>query len=200
MGGDLMTLQEVIQAGQIDVNINPFEIIPFWAWLLLFFFIGLGLYASKHWMAGTEFFCVLGIIITVSGIFANYQFTKSEIEKDLLEKWRQQYAIPYINSLPKEKKEVVFIKIDPELSHNVKGNYFYTYSVPVKLTPLTISFKGNGIETYTNWYEAYMELTKEQKPYVEFVRLNQSLGNGYDAGLYNVKVFLPETYQFTDIK
>jgi hypothetical protein len=195
-----MTLQEVIQAGQIDVSINIFQITAWWVWILLIFFISLGLYASKHWMVGTELFCVLGIIITVSGIFTNYQFTKSKIEKDQLEKWRQQYVIPYINSLPKEKKEVVFIKIDPELSHNVKGNYFYTYSVPVKLTPLTISFKGNGIETYTNWYEAYMELTKEQKPYVEFVRLNQSLGNGYDAGLYNVKVFLPETYQFTDIK
>ena len=45
-----------------------------------------------------------------------------------------------------------------------------------------------------------MELTEEEKPYVEYQNVSKSLGNGVDKGMYNVKVHLPESYEFTDIK
>jgi hypothetical protein len=124
-----------------------------------------------------------------------------EEESSLVTKWKQEVAMSFIQSLPTEKHEVVFIKIEPQLSHNVQSSLLrYTYSVPVKLTPLTISFKGNGIETYTDWYEAHMELTKEQQPYVTYKKLDRDLGNGIQAGMFDVKVYLPESYKFTDIK
>ena len=45
-----------------------------------------------------------------------------------------------------------------------------------------------------------MTLTKETSPYIELKRLHKDISRKYKAGIYEVKVFLPEDYKFTDIK
>lgn len=192
-----MNLQQVIEAGRINVDTSIFSE-SIWWWIVIGGLLLLSMLFYKWEVDGTGFIG-LAVIVFILLCIVN-EGNDEEKKQQLIEQWKQQYAYPYINSLPTQKKEIVYIKIDPELGYDVQSNEWYTYSVPVKLTPLTISFKGNGIETYTNWYESHMELTKEQKPYAEYKKLDVDLGNGVNAGMYNTKVYLPESYSFTDIK
>ncbi len=190
-----MTLEQVIQLGQIDLTTIPAK----------FLFIGLiGLWVlsfivDNYFDRGNLAFFLMTLSIVWAFTFLYIDIQDDSKEQELITKWKNEVAYPYINSLPTEKHEIVYIKIDPELSHDTRG-YWYTYSVPIKLTPLTVSFKYRGVETYTDWYETHMELTDERKPYIEFKELKYNLGNGVNVGMYNKKVYLPESYEFTDIK
>ena len=133
-------------------------------------------------------------------------YYQEKVEKGI-EQWKQEYAIPYINSLPKEKHEIVFMKIEANSSQKIKDNGLWLASQEVQRTPMTISFKGNtGIETQTYWYATDMSLTPEQKPYIEYTVLPEDIGideqgnAGFWAGRYNHKIYLPENYEFKDIK
>lgn len=176
---------------------------PGW-WITLGALILIGVFLSAFFISGGNYdpvAWIVSILIFFSLIltFGAWGYGVGE-SWDRVAKWEENVAKPYINDLPVQKKEIVYIKIDPELSHSTQGNLFYTYSKEIQRTPLTISFKGNGVETMTNWYETHMELTDEEKPYVEYQKLSQSLGDGFEKGLYNVKIYLPESYKFTDIK
>ncbi|MFA1509949.1 hypothetical protein ACDN41_12035 [Priestia aryabhattai] len=157
---------------------------------------------EKRFIVGVILLIVAGFTFFGAGLSSVSK--ENEIYDQRISNWKERYAKPYIESLPKEKKEIVYIKIDAELSHETEGSYIwgngYTYSKEVKMTPLTISFKGNGLETETNWYSTNMELTNEQKPYLEYQYLNQNLGYDINKGRYNKEIYLPESYEFTDIK
>lgn len=126
---------------------------------------------------------------------------KTKQYNDSIDKWKNEMVLPYIESLPKEKSEIVYIKIDPEMGNTVNYGHYYTYVKTKKLTPLTISYVDEDtLVTETNWYETNMKLTDESKPYVEFQRLEKDLGHGIDKGIYNAVVYLPKSYTFTEIK
>ena len=153
---------------------------------------------------------VFGIILLLIGIFwfVFLGIASNEKENKLLEeeiaKWKSEVAFPYINSLEREEKEIVFIKIEPELSHETKGSMVFgtgtITSSTVEKTPISVSFKDGGVVTRTDWVETRMELTEQSKPYIQFQRLTKHLGYGIKAGYYNPKVFLPESYEFKEIK
>jgi hypothetical protein len=208
-----MTIKEVIESGK---NIKEIElawysqftltgilVISFLVSLAILFLIwGKGNFDSLR--VRISFF-----LITLSvGIFIIHLFgveVKEQISYDgAIEKWKIEVAKPFIESLPKEKKEIVYIKIDPELSPSTYGTSLfgtgYTYSTTVERTPLVVSYKDNGIVTRTNWFEASMNLTSNEKPYIGYQILERDLGHGVKAGTYNTQIFLPETYTFTDIK
>ncbi|WP_442637861.1 hypothetical protein [Rossellomorea marisflavi] len=144
----------------------------------------------------------LAMIFGILGFFAfiGGSFSDSNIKDNQVAKWNKEVATPYIESLPVEKRNVVYIKIDPELTSETEGSFYYTTSKTVERTPLTFSFKENGLTTLTNWYETHMELTDEEKPYVTYQYVPKKLGEGVEKGFYNVKLYLPENYEFTDIK
>ncbi|ADO59419.1 hypothetical protein [Paenibacillus polymyxa] len=148
-------------------------------------------------------FICLSIVTIVFNILSSAS-KETDIYDAKVESWRQTVAKPFIESLPKEKKEIVYIKIDPELSEKVEGFSFwgtgYTTSSEVARTPLVISYKDQGIRTKTNWYETYMELTNDKKPYIEYQRVTKDLGHDIKAGDYNTKIYLPESYEFQEIK
>ncbi|MFF2532336.1 hypothetical protein ACFVS2_25840 [Brevibacillus sp. NPDC058079] len=139
----------------------------------------------------------ISLLAVFGDIFQTYQL--NEYHKSVAQ-WKREVVNPYIESLPKEKKEIVFLKIETELSTELKDNRWYTYSSEVQQTPLTVSFKDKGITTLTNWYDASMELTNERKPYIEYQKVPEDLGHGMDKGFYNVRIYLPESYTFTEIK
>lgn len=200
-----MTIEQVIELGNIDYDTSIFAM-RYWIWwtiitILVIIEIVL-LYISfqeEELVEGTGlfFFAPLGLLGLLLLVNLASDINK---ENELIEQWKKEIALPYISTLPIEKSEVVYIKIDPELSHKVSGGLFYTYSTEIQRTPLTVSFKGNGVETITNWYETHMELTDSQTPQIEYKRLTNDLGNDMNAGLYDVKVYLPNSYMFTDIK
>jgi hypothetical protein len=192
-----MDINQVIELGQQAANID-YKIFVFPWWYYVVSVILLLLFIAQN---DESFGITLMIMFWFIGSIAYIELINDEIKDKQINKWKTEVAYPYINSLPIEKKEIVFIKIDPELSHDVKGNSFYTYSTPVQLTPLAISYVDDGgIVTITRWTETRMELTDKEKPYIEFQELKKDLGNGVDKGLYNVKVYLPRNYKFTDIK
>lgn len=177
--------------------------------LIVFVILGLWVlvYGLKEF---DEDYIAYGFIFLTIGIiwFVFLGIASSEKENKLLEeeisKWKEEVAIPYIASLEKEQKEVVFIKIEPELSHETNGSIVFgtgtIISSSVEKTPITVSFKDGGVITRTDWVETRMELTNQTKPYIQFQRLTKDLGHGIKAGYYNPKVYLPESYEFKDIK
>jgi hypothetical protein len=127
------------------------------------------------------------------------EIAMEKYETEVVE-WRI-VANQYISSLPQEKREVVYIKIDPELGNNIRMWSSDASSAEIKRTPITASFKdGDHIVTETQWFETTMELTDEEKPYIEYQRLINNLGYGINAGIYNAKIHLPKSYSFTEIK
>lgn len=141
-------------------------------------------------------------LVSISLIFYLLS-VKIEI-RDEVDKWKNEVVKPYIESLPIEKKEIVFIKIDPELDYRIDERYILgtgrTTISAVEKTPVVVSYKDKGIVTKAFWYETDMDLTKKDKPYIEFQKLEHDLGHGIEPGIYNVKIHLPESYEFTEIK
>lgn len=194
-----MTVDQVIELGrnaEVVRDVHWFSA-PWWVWivcigLIVWIFV---LLSDGH--MNTPAFLMLVVFIIFIG---NTDMT----EDDQISKWEKRVAAPYVNSLPVERKEIVFIKIDPEMTTDTKGSFLYGSgyidSRVVEKTPLTVTFKDNGVVTRTDWYQTKMELTKNEKPYIEFQRLDRSLGHSFKKGLYNVRVHLPESYEFTDIK
>ncbi|ALS09900.1 hypothetical protein ABE82_26130 (plasmid) [Paenibacillus peoriae] len=203
-----MDINKVIQQGDIPKLFNGWFTLPtFIIFIVIFvlivitflFLIITGVCDSDEISLPT----VMVVLVLLCAGLITHDNQKDEYNNKISE-WRSTYAKPYIESLPKEKKEIVFIKIDPELGAQVSINKFwlsgYTKVSSEERTPVTVSFKDNGIKTRTDWYETHMELTKEEKPFIEFQRLTKNLGNKVNAGLYNVKIYIPESYKFNDIK
>lgn len=197
-----MTKEQVINLGKkaLEVDIHVLGIMGM-TMIFLGFVILFRLLITKredlvfHFLFSSAVIGFVGFILLMVG---NYQ--ESQQKEEQVNKWKKEVATPYVESLPVEKREVVFIKIEPELTAKTKGYYYYTRSKLVERTPLTVSFKENGLTTLTNWYETHMELTNEKKPYVTYQYVDSKLGKGFKAGFYNVKIYLPKDYKFTDIK
>ncbi|MES1045568.1 hypothetical protein FOA22_13955 [Heyndrickxia oleronia] len=205
-----MTIQEIIESKinlQDELHAQLMSI-PWWIWLMLSLsLVSLLLTFLIRKIDRYEDYWLAPLIIGLCFIFGSIYFYIHNLDSKtdlLIATWRNDIVNPFIESLPIEKKEIIYIKIDTELSHEIEGESIwgigYTKSTPVERTPLTVSFKDQGIVTKTNWFETHMELTEEEKPFIEFQRLKRNLGYGVNAGYYNVKVYLPRSYQFTEIK
>jgi hypothetical protein len=204
-------INQVIQAGHIGFFHN-YGFIPWYLGVIpvLLIILGIILYnvlpthKEYSWMDGgyvdTSPFIVRflswagGIGLLLYFVVGNVAGAEASVDQ-----WKNDVAYPYIHSLPDEKAEIVYVKIDPEIKTEIRGR-LYIYSTSSMLTPLTISFKANGVETYTNWFDTSMSLTDHDRPYITFKRLRYNLGNGVEAGMYQPMIYLPETYKFTDIK
>jgi hypothetical protein len=124
-----------------------------------------------------------------------------DLKNDEIEKWRQEYVYPYIQTLPLQKSEVIYLKITPQIEYNL--SYWYGSRMSKeKLQPLTVTFKKDkeSLITDTNWYDASMSLTNESKPFIEYFEFNEKLPYEVRTGIYYPKVYLPNSYVFTDIK
>lgn len=203
-----MPVEQIIQLGEF-ASTPPFgEIfknIPAWT------FIFLGLAGLSFVMVficiirnddevGAEFSMILFLVFLCIGVCGLVLNHFDSVEREVND-WKIEVAYPYITSQPVEKSEVINIKIDPELSHEVRGSLYFTHSKEVRRTPIAVTFNDNGtLVTETQWVETEMGLTEEEKPYVEYQRLNQDIGNGLTAGYYNLKIYLPADYSFTEIK
>ena len=198
-----MTMQGVINAGkglENDTIIHWFDC-PWWVYVGVFFGIVLAVLIYKF--AEDELKMISVTVLAVT-IFVFIVSQKTE-EIDHIGKWQKEVATPYVNSLPVKKREIVFIKIDPEVTTETRGSHLfgsgYLTSKRIEKTPLTVSFKSDGrVITRTDWYDTTMTLTKEAKPYIEYQYVSKNLGHGFNKGMYNVRVHLPESYEFTDIK
>ena len=67
-------------------------------------------------VASTALILWYGVVMTGSKEIELYN-------KDI-QNWKEEVALPYIQSLEKEQKEIVYIKIDPEMSSKTNGFMF----------------------------------------------------------------------------
>lgn len=143
---------------------------------------------------------IIGFAVTgINVLELNHKESKKQ-ERNI-EKWKDEVAYPFIESIPAEKKELIFVKIDPEITTENVGRPKKKYTKEIQETPLSISYKDDGeVVTVTDWMSTKMHLTTDKKPYVGFQVLEKDLGHGIDAGVYNFEVYLPDDYSFTDIK
>lgn len=179
---------------------------------IILLIIGLGYFFSQSFRDWDDFKATFpGLFVLLLVFFCHASSTAMEQQDKIdanIAKWKQEYAIPYINTLPTEKREVVFVKIEANSSQEIKDNGLYLRSEEVHRTPLTISYKDQGeIITRTEWYSTNMGLSLDDKPYLEYSILPEPLGVREDgkkaefwAGQYNHKVFMPNNYEFKDIK
>lgn len=206
-----MTIEQVIKLGNeittpamsLSESFSRIEIIGVLViWMIGFLFLG-----SSQKFAGGIVAGVLTIgvafLLTFSGGLVMAKASADKYDEDV-EKWKTEVAIPYLEEQAKVQKEIIFMKIEAEMSHETTGTSLFgtgtIQSKEVQRTPMTISYKDVGIVTVTDWYETNMELTEGEEPYAEFYDIPVDLGHGLDAGVYGLKVFLPSDYKFTDIK
>lgn len=192
-------------------SMNGFTI-TFFAFGIIVFIIGLLFYwADEERVKADLGLLVPGLLIIAATSFVYFivggNQQADQVKKNIA-KWKQDYAIPYINALPPEKRKIVFVKIEATSTPELKDHGGWLRTEEVHRTPLTVSYKDNGqVITKTDWYNANMGLIAEDEPYMEYVNLPEPLGVTNDgksaefwAGQYNYQVYLPMNYKFTDIK
>ncbi|MBM7598247.1 hypothetical protein JOC34_000604 [Virgibacillus halotolerans] len=205
-----MSLDELITQGQdIDSNLyHWFGNMAWYGWIMFVvcvilsilmvtvFFFDMSIETLLGSLAGLVLMAIIMFIIAFLG-------TKVETNPEYT-KWEED-ALNYIENLPQEKYEVVYIKLDPESTTDVRGTFFlFSGSIHSKIeksTPVTIAYKvDDEIRYETFWTKTNMKLSKDDKPYVTFKNLPKNLGHGIDKGWYNPTVHLPSDYEFIDIK
>ena len=106
--------------------------------------------------------------------------------------WVNDYVNPYVNSLPTETitlEAVDRVEEGLNLTTNRDENKEY---VPVSV--IYANEEGEGKTLNIEALIVYEE--KEVLPYMEFKRVQEDLGYGYDKGLYNAVIHLPTGYYF----
>jgi hypothetical protein len=204
-----MSIDQIIKMGEkiiapdlmSNINTNLGLMLIFLLFCVIMSALGCLMFGATGAMGGFLLGILISLIVFGSGIVGKHNYDDA-LEKYLedVEEW-SVIANLYVSSLPKEKKEVVYIKIDPELGDNVSLWSSNIDSSEIKRTPITASFiDGDQIVTETQWFETTMELTDEEKPYIEYQALTKDLGHGINAGIYNAKIHLPRSYRFGEIK
>lgn len=179
--------------------------IPWWGWTIIVV-VGLiclvgALISIPLMIYGVGFFTlIISVVIftLVLGLFAE------EVPNQELLNWKED-ARTYVSESPEERHEIVYIKLDPETSTNVKGSFFLgagrVYSEVKSSTPMTVAYKtDNDVKVKTFWAYTSMELSEEDKPFLTYQNLSKDLGHGINSGWYNPKVHLPADYEFDNIK
>lgn len=196
-----MTLQQVLEAKEKMVGGSPEEY-HFLSIFLIFVFVGGLLLIFLHLISDSydtwSIRVILGIVMAIGGLLGATFFLNQtdDFENTQYKLWKKQIAVPFIEGLPVEKRDIVFVKIDTKASTKNSTTSFYTHPNDSRLTPLLIGFNEEELITERGNYETYMVLKSSETPYLEYQNVTKTLGKGFKKGYYNVKVYLPNNYQF----
>lgn len=184
-----------------SINISLWSNIPIWFWLVATVIILMSILSSWDFIIEGVFVTMLAtaVLFVIAIIF----FAEDEPNPEY-DKWVND-AHEFIESLPTEEYEIVYIKIDPEMASKTSGSFFLgsgtVHTSIERSTPVSIAYKdGEEILIKTLWADTSMSLSEDETPYVTFKNLSEDLGHKIEAGWYNPVVHLPKNYQFTDIK
>lgn len=197
----------ILRSGEVKPHIySLWGNIPLWLWIIvsiiiLVFIINVVAEFGSWFFAEAIFKLILATIITM--IILSVFFIREELNPEY-DRWVSD-AHKLIENLPIEKYEIVYIKIDPEMTSRSSGVFFLGSGVIhtkiEKSTPVSIAYKlDDEVLIKTFWTETSVRLSEDDKPYVTFQNLSKDLGHGIKAGWYNPIVHLPKNYEFNDIK
>ena len=199
----LKEYDRVVEAGKIDMFSWSLDVFTM-TWLIALLFLVVSIVVMSYFNSVNTFVDVLHFVslsFCVVFLFVYPMFVNTERVNQAIEEWKVNDVDPLFEKLPLQKSEIVYVKIDPEISNELRGGLYWHATNTEKLTPLVVSFKTkDGVETLTNWVTTTMELTDEEKPYIEYKRLHKHLGNDIKSGIYEARIYLPKDYTFTDIK
>lgn len=196
-----MTLQQVLEAKEKMVGGSPEEY-HFLSIFLIFVFIGGLLLIFLHLISDSydtwSIRIILGIVMAIGGLLGATFFLNQtdDFEDTQYKLWKKQIAVPFVEELPVQKRDIVFAKLDTKGNTKKSATSAYTYQNDSRLTPLLIGFNEGELITERGHYETYMVLKTDETPYVEYQKVTKTLGEGLKKGYYNVKVYLPTNYQF----
>lgn len=200
-----MKIEEVIELGKkINTSqyINPDPSI--WAYIACIIAVGLALLALRILMSDDAPLAILAMLLALICLIGGMTdfFIIGDSQNKEVDKWKTKVVTPFVESLPVEKREVVYIKMESkQTSQNEKIDKI-TYTSPSNTTLVTISYKelNKEIKSITSEVNLVLDLEDKDKPYVKYRQVKKDLGHGMDAGIYNMEVHLPENYKFTEIK
>ncbi|PLS19030.1 hypothetical protein CVD28_01095 [Bacillus sp. M6-12] len=98
-----------------------------------------------------------------------------------VEKWENEIALPYIESLEESKKAIMGVSFGV-------GRYRNIATIIVK--------DGEGVKKYEGSYEVKTTLSPGEQPYVGYKYLEQDLGYDIQKGYYDITVYVPQDYTF----
>lgn len=116
----------------------------------------------------------IGFLLAISLGF--YIATNMKLE----EKWKEKYVKPYLDAMEVEKSEITSIK---------KGSNYIQIS----------SEDGNITDVQLKQEDFEISETNALHPTVEYVKLENDLGNGITKGVYNIHLYLPADYEIEEV-
>ena len=217
-----MNVQDVIEAGDFslweDIQ-NVFTVFPFggfFSYMLFFFFVIVFLVISllfgaiilmpcyylfnvvREKMNKEVFdlddhfgFWIMGFLATGLAGFLLLLPT-GDYEGTPHKEWKNQYVLPYLESLPNLKKDVQSLQVPKDIGGAS------TFLEKTNTAPLFVSLVYTNDEGIAKKLETHAlvhyTLAEGETPYFEAKYLKNDLGNRVDKGYYNVHVYLPKNY------
>jgi hypothetical protein len=205
LGGDKMFVNEVIHAGQFGFWESIAGVMSdhnsrlIWA-IHISIVVGFiaavivdTLYRKKiKWIFPIITIPIVFIIIASFNIQA-YHANQPSI---LVNEWKENYVIPFIDSLTEQKREVIEINILDKNTETV-GIQNRSFSVSEEeLILVDILYidqkkeaKKERLYTIINF-----DLNEKDHPFMTYKWVEKNLGNGLDAGIYHPVIHLPKNY------
>lgn len=193
-----MTLHHVISLGHISYWHILFT--TWWTYVgLVLSIISLWIFGivSDDFRLGPSFISMFAFFIFATSTFA----VPGSIKQSRVDTWTHHAAYPYINSLPVQHHDIVYIKVQ-DTSETTGAGGLFTFSISSHdITHVLVLYRDNGqIKKMDMQAKMSMKLGQNDTPYITFQQLRHNLGNGINAGLYNPTVYLPKNYKFSTIQ
>lgn len=189
-----------------SIKLSLWGNIPIWAWIVVVAIILILIAHIKSEMK--HGFILEAVLASIFWLFATFVvlvilFTRV-LDNPEYGEWLSD-SHDFLEGVPTERYEVLYIKIDPEMSSKTSGVFFLGVGdIRTKIeraTPVTVAYKDKDeVAMKTFWSSTNMQLGEDESPYLTFQDLPEDLGHGIEAGWYNPVIHLPSNYQFTDIK
>lgn len=201
-----MKQEEVIELGRKSLELNESPLVALGAFMMVGALFSFALcldddfswkYISRSTLGSLSIFVFIGGIVI--GVMSEEYGTQKQVEQ--ITYWKQNVAIPYIESLPIQRRSILSVKLGRPTAQEEKKDIRYTEKTSVgREAPLTIAFEKDGLTTLTGVYKTDMTLRDVDQPYVTYQYVSKKLGEDFGKGFYDVEVHLPKNYKFTDIK
>lgn len=115
-----------------------------------------------------------------------------------IQKWKEEVAMPYIESLEVSRYEVREISDDFDSYQSSNFDTWHTPSYPaeqgLKALQLMYVDDNNRVKEISEYFD--VKLTEEKVEYLEYKKLTKDLGHGVEKGAYNLTLYVPKDFKF----
>lgn len=118
------------------------------------------------------------------------------LDSHLRSQWEEGVWKYVHDTYPREKYDVLFVKIDPEVAGANKG-FIATVPVWERDVVVTVVFRdGDQLVQHTNWHVRVEVATVQDRPQLEAMKVNEEVLGLVEPGYYDPVLYLPEDFEF----